>query len=185
MRSDIFQHVSTDELVKWTMDMVAIPSCSGLPNQEAEVAAYIKNVFDKEGIPCTIRPLQNGRCNVYATMKGSGGGKSLLFNGHMDTVPAYGMEDAYTPWIDEVQNIHGRGTSDMKGPIASMMAALIAWKRSGEELPGDVIFCGVADEEEASIGTIALLEDGIRADAAIVGEPMGDNCIAIAQKGLE
>ena len=185
MRSDIFQHVSTDELVKWTMDMVAIPSYSGLPNQEAEVAAYIKNVFDKEGIPCTIRPLQNGRCNVYATLKGSGGGKSLLFNGHMDTVPAYGMEDAYTPWIDEAQNIHGRGTSDMKGPIASMMAALIAWKRSGEELPGDVIFCGVADEEEASIGTIALLEDGIRADAAIVGEPMGDNCIAIAQKGLE
>ena len=185
MRTDIFKYVSRDELVKWTMDMVAIPSYSGLPNQEAEVAAYIKNVFDKEHIPCTIRPLKNGRCNVYATLKGSGGGKSLMFNGHMDTVPAYGMEDAYTPWIDEDENIHGRGTSDMKGPIAAMMGALIAWKRSGEMLPGDVIFTAVADEEEASIGTIAVLEDGIRADAAIVGEPMGDNAIAISQKGLE
>ena len=185
MRTDIFKYVSRDELVKWTMDMVAIPSYSGLPNQEAEVAAYIKNVFDKEDIPCTIRPLKNGRCNVYATLKGSGGGKSLMFNGHMDTVPAYGMEDAYTPWIDEDENIHGRGTSDMKGPIAAMMGALVAWKRSGEMLPGDVIFTAVADEEEASIGTIAVLEEGIRTDAAIVGEPMGDNAIAISQKGLE
>ncbi|MBR4862687.1 MAG: ArgE/DapE family deacylase [Firmicutes bacterium] len=185
MRTDIFKYVSRDELIKWTMDMVAIPSYSGLPNQEAEVAAYIKNVFDNEDIPCTIRPLKNGRCNVYATLKGSGGGKSLMYNGHMDTVPAYGMEDAYTPWIDDDQNIHGRGTTDMKGPIAAMMGALIAWKRSGEILPGDVIFCGVADEEEASIGTIAVLEDGILADAAIVGEPMGDNAIAISQKGLE
>lgn len=185
MRTEIFKHVTKEEIVKWTMDMVSIPSYSGLANQEAEVAAYIKNIFDREGIPCTIRPLKNGRCNVYATLQGSGGGKSLMFNGHMDTVPAYGMEDAYEPWIDEGENIHGRGTSDMKGPLASMMAAIIAWKRSGEVLPGDVIFCGVADEEEASIGTIAVLEDGIRADAAIVGEPMGDNCIAISQKGLE
>ena len=88
MRTDIFKHVSRDELIKWTMDTVAIPSYSGLPNQEAEVSAYIKNVFDNEDIPCTIRPLKNGRCNVYATLKGSGGGKSLMFNGHMDTVAA-------------------------------------------------------------------------------------------------
>ena len=185
MGKNIFEYVSIDEIVKWTMDMVAIPSYSGLANQEAEVAAYIKSVFDKEEIPCRIAPLKNGRCNVIATLEGSGGGKSLMLNGHMDTVPAYGMEDAYTPWIDEEGNIHGRGTSDMKGPLACMMGSMIAWKRSGEKLPGDVIFTGVADEEEASIGTIGILKEGIRADAAIVGEPMGDNNIAISQKGLE
>ena len=185
MSRQISEYVRPDEILKWMTDLVSIPSYSGLANQEAEVGAYIKGVFDREGIECRIAPLRDGRCNVYATLRGTGGGKSLMFNGHMDTVPAYGMEKAYEPWTDADGKIHGRGTSDMKGPLAAMMAAVIAIKRSGVPLKGDVLYCAVADEEEGSLGTIHMIEDGIRADAAIVGEPLGMNKIAITQKGLE
>lgn len=183
--NSIFGLVSLDEILKWTVELVSIESYSGLPRQEAAVGRYIKDVFDAEGVDCRIAPLRDGRCNVYARIPGAGGGRSLMFNGHMDTVPAYGMEKAYEPWLDGEGRLHGRGTSDMKGPLASMMAAVIAVKRSGVPLAGDLLFCAVADEEEGSLGCIAMIEDGIRADAAIVGEPMGGNAVAITQKGLE
>ena len=177
--------VTSEELLEWTRAMVAIPSYSGRKDQEAGVGRYIKEIFDGEGIECRIAPLKDGRCNVYARLPGKGGGRSLLLNGHMDTVPAYGMEKAYEPWTDENGFLHGRGTSDMKGPLAAMMGAVIALKRSGAILGGDLIFCGVADEEGASLGTVHMLKDGIRADAAIVGEALGPGAIGIAQKGLE
>ena len=163
-------YVTKEELVKWTVDTVAIPSCPGTPNQEANVGAYLKAVFDCEGIPCQINPLQDGRCNVIATLKGTGGGRSLMFNGHMDTVPPYDMKDAFTVHLEGDKMI-GRGVSDMKGPLCAMMGAVISLKRSGKHLRGDLIFAGVADEEEGSIGTIALIESGLRTDGAIVGEP--------------
>ena len=181
----VSEFVTPKELLDWTMNMVSIPSYSGLENQEAEIGRYIKGVFDREGIPCRIAPLRDGRCNVYARLPGGGGGRSLMYNGHMDTVPAYGMEKACQPWLDEEGLLHGRGTSDMKGPLASMMGALIAVKRSGQRLRGDLLFCGVADEEEGSLGTVHMIEEGIRADAAIVGEAMGPGAIGVAQKGLE
>lgn len=178
-------NITPKELLDWTVDMVSIPSYSGLKNQEAEMGRYIKSVFDREGIACQIAPLRDGRCNVYAVLPGTGGGRSLMLNGHMDTVPAYDMERAYEPWMDDQGLLHGRGTSDMKGPLAAMMGTLIAVKRSGLRLRGDLLFCGVADEEEGSLGTVHLIEDGIRADAAIVGEALGPGAIGVAQKGLE
>lgn len=176
--------VSVEELTHWTTDMVSIPSYPGIPAQERAVAEYIKAVFDREGIPCDIQPLPNGRANVIARLPGSGGGRTLLFNGHMDTVPPYDMENACTPRM--VGNrLYGRGTADMKGPLATMMAAVIAVKRQGLTLRGDVVFTGVADEEEGSLGTIHLLEGGIRADGAIVGEPLSTPRLGIVQRGLE
>ena len=91
----------------------------------------------------------------------------------------------FRTYIKDDGLLHGRGTSDMKGPLAAMAGALIALKRSGVRLAGDLIYTAVADEEEASLGTIALLEEGLTADAVIVGEAMGRNAIGIAQKGLE
>lgn len=176
--------VSQAELIRWTTEAVAIPSCPGTPNQEAAVGAYLKGVFDAEGIPCRIDPLPDGRCNVIAVLKGTGGGRSLMLNGHMDTVPPYDMEDAFTV-RREGEKMIGRGVSDMKGPLCAMMGALISIRRSGKMLRGDLVFTGVADEEEGSLGTIALIESGLRADGAIVGEPLGRSHVAVAQKGLE
>lgn len=177
--------VTPGELLDWTMDMVSIPSYSGLPQQEAEMGRYIQGVLEREGIACQLIPLRDGRCNVIARLPGAGGGRSLMLNGHMDTVPAYDMERAYEPWLDEDGLLHGRGASDMKGPLAAMMGAMIALKRSGAALRGELLLCAVADEECGSLGTIQLLRDGVRADAAIVGEAMGPGAIGVAQKGLE
>ena len=177
--------VTPEELLEWTRRMVAIPSYSGLENQEAEMGRYVKSLLDAEGIECRLAPLRDGRCNVYAVLRGTGGGRSLMFNGHMDTVPAYDMEKAYEPWMDEEGLLHGRGSSDMKGPVAAMLGAMIALKRSGTKLRGDLLFSGVADEEGASLGTVSLLDEGLRADAVVVGEALGPGAIGIAQKGLE
>lgn len=180
----IASFVDSSELLKWTLDMVAIPSYSGLPMQERAVAEYIQKVFLAEGIDAELDDMGEGRCNVYAKVSGIGGGESLMLNGHMDTVPAYDMEGAYEPYLKDGV-IYGRGSSDMKGPLAAMMGTLISVKRSGISLKGDLLFSAVAGEEEGSPGTIELLEKGIRADGVIVGEPMGKDAIAIAQKGLE
>lgn len=176
--------VSEQEITKWTMDMVSLPSYPGVARQEHAVAEYIRGVFAAEGIPCRIDELPQGRANAVAELKGSGGGRRLLFNGHMDTVPPYDMENACVPRF-EGGRLYGRGTADMKGPLATMMAAVIAAKRLDLPLRGDVIFAAVADEEEGSLGTIRLLESGLRADGAIVGEPIGTRRVGIAQRGLE
>lgn len=176
--------VSMEEITQWTVHMVSIPSYPGIPAQEHAVAAYIKAVFDREGIPCEIQELPQGRANVIARVAGTGGGRTLLFNGHMDTVPPYDMEDACTPrMVDGC--LYGRGTADMKGPLATMMAAVIAVKRLGLSLRGDVVFTGVADEEEGSLGAIHLIESGIKADGVIVGEPLSTPVLGIVQRGLE
>ena len=180
----LFAAVSGDELLGWTSDMVAIPSYSGLPLQEKVMGKYIFDLLEKEKIECQIQDLGNGRCNVIGRLAGTGGGRSLMLNGHMDTVPAYDMPRAFEPRLQDGL-LYGRGTSDMKGALAAMMGVLIALKRSGTSLSGDLLFSAVADEEEGSIGTIALLESGLCADAVIVGEAMGRDAIAIAQKGLE
>ncbi|MDD3289484.1 MAG: M20 family metallopeptidase [Eubacteriales bacterium] len=180
----LFSAVSREELLRWTSDLVAIPSYSGLPMQEQAVADYIVDLLKKEHIDCRIQHLVGGRCNVIARLAGAGAGRSLMLNGHMDTVPAYDMLQAFEPRLKDGM-LYGRGTTDMKGALAAMMGVLIALKRTGTVLLGELIFSAVADEEESSIGTIALLESGMHADAVIVGEAMGRDAIAIAQKGLE
>ena len=183
-----FAAVSGEELLRWTMEMVAIPSYSGMPGQEEAMAKYLARLFESEGIECRIEDLGGGRFNAIARLPGTGidaEGRTLMLNGHMDTVPAYDMPRAFEPYIKDDGLLHGRGTSDMKGPLAAMAGSLIALKRSGVRLAGDLIYAAVADEEEASLGTIALLEEGLTADAVIVGEAMGRDAIGIAQKGLE
>ncbi|NLY37627.1 MAG: M20 family metallopeptidase [Tissierellia bacterium] len=171
------------EVVEIIRRLVEIPSHPGIENQESVVAEYIKTLFDKEAIPAQVRAVADGRSNIVATLKGAGGRKSLLLTGHTDTVPPYDMQDPFT--LKEVSGkFYGRGAVDMKGPLACMIGAMIAIKRAGIELQGDLIFAGVIDEEEGSRGTIALLEEGLKASGAIVGEPT-DMDICIAHRGLE
>jgi len=82
------------------------------------------------------------------------------------------------------ERMYGRGVVDMKGPLACMMMAMVAIKRLGIELAGDLIFAGVIDEEDKSEGTRALIKGGIAADGAIVGEPT-EMDICIGHRGLE
>ena len=115
-----------------------------------------------------------GSPNVVGVLKGSGGGKSIIFNGHIDVVP----EGDKTKWThdpfsghQEGGKIYGRGTTDMKGGNVSMLLAIEAIVNSGIKLKGDVIFESVVEEESGGVGTLATLIRGYRADAALIPEP--------------
>lgn len=114
-----------------------------------------------------------GRPQLAATLRGRGGGASLLLNGHIDVVPAR-REEGWTadPFDPQVSGgrIVGRGACDMKGGIASMVVAAEALAELGG-LRGDVIVCTNTDEESSGVGGLACARRGVRADYAIVPEP--------------
>jgi acetylornithine deacetylase or succinyl-diaminopimelate desuccinylase len=183
MKETVFNLISTDELVGMASDLVRCPSYDGVPNQETETARRIKALFDAEDIPCELDEVRDGRCNVYATLKGTGGGRKLMLSGHMDTVSPANQPHGLEPYLDGGRLI-GRGTSDMKGALACMIGAMRAIKRSGIKLAGDIVFAGCIDEELRSYGTVDAVEKGYQADGVIVGEPT-ELQVHIAQRGLE
>ncbi|KAF4153592.1 hypothetical protein CNMCM6069_000607 [Aspergillus lentulus] len=154
---------------------------------ETEIADYLAAWFAHRGIEChRVEPVA-GRPSIVGILRGSGGGQSLMFNGHLDTVSLTSYEhDPLSGQLGEKEGkqvIFGRGSLDMKGGLAAALAALAAIKASGRTLCGDVIVAAVSDEEDASQGTRDVIAAGWRADAAVVPEPtMG--AIAIAHKGF-
>ncbi|MFA5637738.1 MAG: M20 family metallopeptidase [Anaerovoracaceae bacterium] len=175
--------IKETEVVKIASDLIRIPSYSHTENQEKRVAEYIYNLLKEENIPVELKEVLKGRFNVTAYLKGEGGGKSLMLSGHLDTVPPYDMENPFTPVLKDGV-LYGRGACDMKGPVSAMLLSLIALKRSGISLKGDVFFTGVIDEEEKGKGAEHLVKNGPFTDGAIIGEPT-DMKIAVGHKGLE
>jgi acetylornithine deacetylase len=118
----------------------------------------------------------NGRPQLAARFRGSGGGRALLLNGHVDVVSAEPRERwTSDPHRAEVRDglLYGRGACDMKGGVAAMVFAAEALARLGTRLAGDVIVCTVTDEESTGVGALAAVAHGVRADAGIVTEPSG------------
>jgi acetylornithine deacetylase len=117
-----------------------------------------------------------GRPNVIATWRGSGGGRSLLFNGHVDTIPLDPIE-AWNPGplsgavVED--RLYGRGAADMKGGLAAMTMALRILLEAGLRPKGDVLLEYVVDEELTGYGTLAAVQKGYRADAGISLETSG------------
>ncbi|MEU1517103.1 ArgE/DapE family deacylase [Streptomyces sp. NPDC005811] len=122
-----------------------------------------------------------GRPSLVAVARGTGGGRSLMLNGHLDTVGHTGYDgDPLEPRIHDGR-MYGRGTFDMKGGIAAMMVAAARATAHGP-LRGDVLLACVADEEHGSSGTEEVLES-FTADAAIVTEPSHLE-VTLAHKGF-
>lgn len=111
------------------------------------------------------------RANVYGRFKGAGG-KSLMFNGHMDTMPAEAGLWATDPWTPTIKDgkIYGLGVCDMKSGLCAAVMAVQLLKDAGLELPGDVMICSVADEEGGGNGSIAAAIQGEKADGVVVCE---------------
>ena len=164
-------------------DLVAIDSVNpGLvPGGagEAAIAAFTADWLERAGLDVTVDEVAPGRANVVARAAGTGGGRSLLLNAHMDVVGVEGMRDPFSPRI-EAGRLYGRGGFDMKGGLAAIMLA--GARVAGAGLRGDVIVTGVCDEEYASIGCESLVER-VWADAAIVTEPTGLE-VCVAHKGF-
>lgn len=171
------------DVAKLTSDLIKIPSYSFMENQEKEIASFIYALLQEEGIESQLVEIQKGRYNVYGRIPGNGKGRSLMLSGHIDTVPAYDMENPFSGRIEDGK-IYGRGACDMKGPVAAMLAVLIAFQRSGITLPGDVVFAGLADEEEQGRGVEYLVNHGPICEGTIMGEPT-EMKIAIGHKGME
>ncbi len=126
-----------------------------------------------------------GRMNLVAVLPGSGGGRSLLFNGHMDTVPP-GRGWTSDPWSGEIRagRLYGRGSQDMKGGLAAQFSVLCALRKAGVRTAGDVFAESVVDEEwGGGGGTLAArLRGGPVPGAAVVTEGTGLD-IALASRG--
>jgi acetylornithine deacetylase len=168
-----------DEVADLVAQLVAIDSVNPdlVPGGagEAEIAAFVSGWLAQAGLESEVREVAAGRANVVARVPGTGGGRSLLLNAHMDVVGVEGMEAPFIPRIEDGR-LYGRGGYDMKGGLAAIMLAGARLADAG--LRGDVIVAGVCDEEYASIGCEALV-GGVWADAAIVTEPTAlEVCVA-------
>ncbi|NOV02927.1 peptidase [Paenibacillus sp. LMG 31457] len=123
---------------------------------------------------CSPRNHFAGSPNVVGVLKGAGGGRSLLLNGHVDVVPE-GQRDQWQhdPYSGEVTGgkLYGRGATDMKGGNTALLLALGAIQGLGLKLKGDVIFQSVVEEESGGAGTLAAIVRGYKADAALIPEP--------------
>src|SRR5215813_4471243 len=131
-------------------DVINIPSPTGA---ELAIAEYMRSALQALGINVTWQEVEEGRANVVGRWAGTGGGKSLMFNGHMDTSNT-GREEfltgiGYKPQA-VVNNgmVYGLGIYNMKGALVCYTHALKMLKRAGLRLKGDVIIAAVAGEIE-------------------------------------
>ncbi len=159
--------------VALTQCLVRIPSVNPTlaagGSGERAIAERCAAWLDSWDFTTRLDEIAPGRCNVVATRPGVG--PTLLLNGHLDTVGVEGM--TVSPFGAELRGdrIYGRGACDMKGGVASLLAAARRLARSGPAPP--LVVALTADEEHASLGMEALVRSGIRADLAVVCEPTG------------
>ncbi len=187
IREKILEQIEAgrEATIDFLKKLLAFPSVTG---NEKEIQAFISEELRKMGLKVEVWepdleelkkhpgyvPVTAGykdRPNVVGVYKGSGaeGGRSLLFNGHVDVIPAEPLSAwEHSPWGDvEGERVYGRGSSDMKSGLASMTMAVKAVIDSGVNLKGDVTSEYVVDEELSGNGTLACILRGYRADGGI------------------
>jgi acetylornithine deacetylase len=146
---------------------------------ETEIAAFIAEWAREARLEADVLEETAGRPSVLVRAPGTGGGRTLLLCGHIDTVSVEGMTDPHAPRVDG-DRLYGRGSYDMKAGVAAALIAAREAARIG--LAGDVVVAAVADEEHASLGVQEALR-ALHADAAIVTEPT-EMEIAVAHRGF-
>ena len=139
------------ELPDLTAKLVSIdstnPSLSPTGAGEAEIAAFVAD-WCRDQTPDVRIIDADGRPSVVAIARGTGGGRSIILNGHLDTVGVEGMADPFQPRV-EGGRMYGRGSIDMKASVAAMMVTLA--RARSMPLRGDVVMTAVADEEAVSV----------------------------------
>ncbi len=142
-----------------------VPGAAG----EGELAAFVADWGRERGIEAQWLEPRPGRPSVVLRVPGTGGGRSLMLNAHLDTVGVQGMEAPFAARVERGR-LYGRGALDMKASVAACLRALERVRPLA--LRGDVLVAAVADEEHGSLGTEAVLAS-YRPDAAVVTEPSG------------
>lgn len=185
---ELTSKVDRRSLVETASDLVNIPSPTG---DEQAVAEYLRGVFEELGLEVTWQEVEDGRPNVLGLLPGAGGGKSLMFNGHMDT--SYSGRE---PWLRgrgfrpearvDGGHLYGLGISNMKGALACYVEAVRALREARVRLRGDLMLAAVVGEIEKTqwgeefrgkeyrgyaAGSRHLVAHGGVADMCILGEP--------------
>ena len=141
---------------------------AGGPGEQG-CASFLRGVLDAWGFRTELHEAAPGRPNLIARIGDARGGRTLMFNGHLDVVGVEGMIHPPFSATERDGRLYGRGSADMKGGIAAMCAA--AHLAAAQGIAGEIIVAAVADEEYVSLGTSALIAQGVRADACVVTEP--------------
>lgn len=195
----ILASVNGERLVGLASDLVDIPSATG---DELEIATYLQRTFEDMGLQVTWQEVEEGRANIVGLLEGTGEGKSLMLNGHMDT--SYSGREPFLRGVGfkpkavlRDGRIYGLGVWNMKGSLACYTEAVRALQDAGVRLRGDVVVACVAGEIEKTqwgdefrgkqyrgygVGTQHLVTHGVVADMCIVGEPTGQR-IVLAHHG--
>lgn len=178
MLEAVLDQVDRSRIIDIACNLANIVSITG---EEERVAKYLGGEFEKLGMQVEYQYVEDGRPNVIGTLKGSGGGATLMFNAHMDHF------DNPQETIVEDDRVYGRGLVNMKAAFPCYIDAVAAIQRAGATLKGDLIISGVVGEIEkaqigrfqgkryrgAGVGARYLMDHGIMADMCIIGEPTG------------
>jgi putative selenium metabolism hydrolase len=173
-----------DECVALLQEIISIPSPSG---EEQRVAECLASRMRGYGFTTSVA---DGAGNALGTIRGAGGGRSLLLNGHIDHVPVGQMADPYAGRVMdgsafgvEGEVVYGRAASDMKGAVAAMVLAGRALRELGVILRGDLKVAAVSREEVGGAGTMSSIVDSqFLADVVLIGEAT-DMQLALGHRG--
>lgn len=134
---------------------------SNPPGNELNAAKFLSKILKQEGIESTIFDLGNNRANIYARIKGDGSKKPIVFIHHMDVVPAEKKYWSVDPFAGTIKDgyIYGRGAVDIKGMGVVNLVSFINIYKENYKLKRDLIFLGVADEEEGSLGSRWMIKN--------------------------
>ena len=174
--------VDDDAMVDLEVKLVSIPS---FKTEETAIARFLDGYFQERGYRTEMQEVEPGRFQTIATLPGTGGGKSLMLNGHTDIDPL-AMDWRRDPWTPSVEGdrLFGAGSRNMKGGLAAMIAAAEAVRTSGVKLKGDLVLACVVGELQGGVGTKYLCEHGPLTDMAVVPEPFGANNILTVNAGV-
>lgn len=178
----LLERIDPRELVDLASALIRIPS---FKTEETPVALFLDGFFRERGYEVDLQEIEPGRLQAIATLRGTGGGASLMLNGHTDinALTLRWRRDPWTPTL-EGDRLYGHGVQNMKGGLASIIMAAEAIRRSGVRLPGDLVVACVAGETQGGEGTHHLMERGLRTDAAVVAEPFGADHLVTVHSGI-
>ncbi|MEE9247136.1 MAG: M20/M25/M40 family metallo-hydrolase [Dehalococcoidia bacterium] len=172
VKDRVLGQVKVGQAVNLCSSLLKIPS---FKTEETKVARFLANFFRRRGYEVDLQEVEPGRYQTVATLKGSGGGKSLMLNGHLDIDPlAMGWKrDPWTPSL-EGDRLYGAGANNMKGGVTAIITAAEAIRKSRAPIKGDLVVACVVGELQGGIGTLHALNTGYVTDGAYVAEPTGE-----------
>ena len=178
----VIDQVDEKAIVGLASELIKIPS---FKLEETPVASFLADFFGDRGYKVDLQEVELGRFQAIATLKGTGGGRSLMLNGHTDinSLTRRWRRDPWTPVV-EGDRLYGHGVQNMKGGLASIIMAAEAVRTSGARLKGDLVLACVVGETQGGEGTDFLMSSGLRTDMAVVAEPFGAGNLVTVHSGI-